>query len=90
MPTNSLLRMCLQNMLPKLDAVFHDVFSKELLQQQDHRFLEGMWEAVKPHTAAFLNAIGPGGVPFSPVWRHRLKKLKHTIENDLPQILHVK
>ncbi|MEZ6135028.1 MAG: dynamin family protein [Pirellulaceae bacterium] len=88
--THFLLRMRLRNMLSKLDAVFHDVFSKELLQQEDHRFLEGIWESVKPRTAKFLKAIGTSGVPYSPVWSHRLKKLRHAIENDLPQLLRKK
>jgi energy-coupling factor transporter ATP-binding protein EcfA2 len=85
---NSILRMRLSSLLTKVDSVFREVFSKELLQQQDHRFLEGIWESVKPRTVGFLKAVGPNRVPFSPVWSLRLKKLRHAIENDLPKLLH--
>lgn len=82
-----LLKMKLHNQIGKLDALFHDVFSKELLELQNNRFLEGLWKAVKPRTIHFLKTVGPGGIPFSPLWPGKLKKLRQAIENDIPEIL---
>ena len=85
--TRLILKAKLNRSLERLSAVFHDVFSNELLQHHDGRFLEGIWDAVKPRTVKFLETVGPTRVPWSPVWKHRLKKVRHAIEHDIPPLL---
>ncbi len=82
-----LLRSRLRGLIGKLDAIFHDIFSKELLEHQNTRFLEGLWGAVKPRTVHVLKTVGPGGVPFSPLWLHKLRKLRRATETDIPEVL---
>ncbi len=82
-----LLRRRLRSLIDKLDAVFHDIFSKELLEHQNTRFLEGLWGAVKPRTIHVLKTVGPRGVPFSPLWIPKLRKLRRAIESDIPHVL---
>lgn len=82
-----ILQAKLNKSLARLNVIFHDVFSNELLQHHDGRFLEGIWEAVKPRTVKFLETVGPTRVPWSPIWKHRLKKVRHAIEHDIPPLL---
>ncbi len=85
--TRLILTAKLNKSLLRLNAIFHDVFSNELLQHQDGRFLEGIWDAAKPRTVKFLETVGPTRVPWSPVWKHRLKKVHHAIQHDIPPLL---
>jgi hypothetical protein len=82
-----LLRSRLRGLIGKLDAIFHDIFSKELLEHQNTRFLEGLWGAVKPRTVHVLKTVGPGGIPFSPLWLHKLRRLRRATETDIPEVL---
>ena len=82
-----ILKAKLDKSLARLNAVFHDVFSNELLQHHDGRFLEGIWDAVKPRTVKFLETVGPTRVPWSPAWTRRLKKVRQAIEHDIPPLL---
>lgn len=85
--SRGLLRKLLQRYISRLDALFHDLFHRELLEQSHSRFLEGLWESVKPKTIKFMQTVGPGGIPYSPLWWSRVRKLKRAAENDIPQIL---
>lgn len=71
----------------RLDHWFNDLFHRELLEQSHSRFLEGLWQSVKPRTIKFLQSIGPSGVPFSPLWYQRIRNLKNVAEHDIPQLL---
>ncbi len=82
-----ILKAQLNKSLARLNAIFHSVFSHELLQHHDGRFLEGIWEAAKPRTIRFLETVGPTRVPWSPIWKHRLKKVRQSIERDIPLLL---
>lgn len=85
--SRGLLRKLLSRYISRLDALFHDLFHRELLEQSHSRFLEGLWESVKPKTIKFMQTVGPGGLPYSPLWRGRIRKLKRAAENEIPQIL---
>jgi hypothetical protein len=82
-----LLRARLRSLVSKLDSIFHDLFSKELLENHNNRFLEGLWEAVRPRTVQFLNTVGPGGIPFSPLWIPKFRKLRQATETEIPEML---
>jgi hypothetical protein len=85
--SRGLLRRLLSRYISRLDALFHDLFHRELLEQSHSRFLEGLWESVKPKTIKFMQTVGPSGVPYSPLWYSRIRKLKRVSEHDIPQIL---
>jgi len=85
--SRGLLRKLLQRYVSRLDALFHDLFHRELLEQSHSRFLEGLWESVKPKTIKFLQTVGPSGIPYSPLWRSRIRKLRRAADNEIPQIL---
>lgn len=83
----ALMRSRLKSLTRKLDSFFRELFKQELLENKNNRFLEGVWESVKPMTLQFLKTVGPGGVPFSPLWNTKLRKLKKAIDHDIPQVL---
>lgn len=85
--SGALLRSRLNGLISKLDTLFRDLFRQELLENQNNRFLEGVWESVKPTTVQFLTAVGPGGIPFSPLWVAKLRKLRRAVEQDIPEVL---
>lgn len=70
-----------------LDSWFNRLFHRELLEQSHGRFLEGLWETVKPRTTKFLQSVGPLGVPYSPLWSGRIQKLRKIAEQDIPAML---
>lgn len=82
-----LLRMRLKWLISKLDVLFHDIFSRELLEKSHSRYLYGLWESVKPRTVRFLQEVGPRGIPFSPFWHGRFRKLRQASETEIPQLL---
>ncbi|MBX3423281.1 MAG: dynamin family protein [Pirellulaceae bacterium] len=81
------LRKLLQRQVDRLDATFHEIFHQELLTQSDNRFLNGLWESVKPRTKRFLLEVGPRGIPCSPLWPRRFRRLQRASEHDIPQML---
>jgi GTPase SAR1 family protein len=81
------LRQWLAKQTTRLDGWFSDLFHRELLEQRHSRFLEGLWESVKPRTINFLQSAGPSGVPFSPLWYTKIRKLRGIAEQDIPQLL---
>lgn len=85
--TRSYLRFWLEQQTANLDSWFNRLFHRELLEQSHSRFLEGLWESVKPRTIKFLQAVGPGGVPFSPLWSRSIARLRKVAEVDIPQML---
>lgn len=88
--TQWILKYRLRRAIHDLDATFQERFRNELLQQDDSRFLLGIWEAVKPRTVKFLETVGPGGIPFSPMWRTKIKKLQQVIDQEAPDLLRTK
>ena len=82
-----IVRRLLERQIARLDAIFHDLFHRELLEQSHSRFLEGIWEGVKPRTVRFLQSVGPSGIPFSPLWQRKFSKLRRLADQDIPQLL---
>lgn len=81
------LRQWLNKQTTKLDYWFNNLFHRELLEQSHSRFLEGLWESVRPKTVKFLQSVGPGGVPFSPLWFGKIRKLRNIAEQEIPTFL---
>ncbi len=85
--SRTFLRHWLSQQTANLDSWFNRLFHRELLEQSHSRFLEGLWESVKPRTVKFLQSVGPSGVPFSPLWSSKIKKLRKIAEVDIPALL---
>lgn len=81
------LRHWLEGQTANLDSWFNRLFHREMLEHSNSRFLEGLWQAVKPRTVKFLQTVGPSGVPFSPLWSRKLSRLQKISEMDIPQML---
>ncbi|QDV21889.1 dynamin family protein [Aureliella helgolandensis] len=85
--TPQFLKWRLQHHIALVDKYFRESFQKKLLSQQNTRFLEGLWESVRPRTVTFLNSAGPRIIPGAPVWPARLRKLDNAIDKDIPDLL---
>lgn len=68
-----------------LDAVFERIYARELTlgERSD---LKGTWEAVKDRTITTLKAIGPAHVPHLFRWSQDLKRLRRSIDKDIPAL----
>lgn len=82
-----LLRQQLNQQISRLDWIFNRLFQRELLEQNHHRFLQGIWETVKPKTEQFLRTVGPGGIPSGPWWRSKIRRLRRMSDEEIPRML---
>lgn len=83
----SIMAMRLNHHIALLDKYFREEFGSAMLKQQNTRFVEGLWETVRPRTEHFLRTEKASRLPFSPFWQARFRKVDYAIENEIPELL---
>jgi hypothetical protein len=80
-------RWKLNKEMANLDVTFRSLFQQELLEHNHPRYLEGLWESVKPRVVKFLSTVGPRGIPASLWDGRRIVRLRRMAESEIPKLI---
>ena len=85
--TRLFVRKRLDQLIGRIDEIYRDEFSRELLTENDSQFHANLWDQVKPKVVYFLREAGPKNIPYSLGVNRKIRRLDQAIDTDIPDLL---